>query len=124
MKVLAEFTRTTLVGGVLVILPIYVTVLLLAKAVNGLLALLTPVTSQLPAGVRSRQVAAIGGSVELAWRALVRDLPAILVVQTAGPFGVGRLLGPRRRRLRMRPDAARSDRRRRVRLATRVPGGA
>jgi uncharacterized membrane protein len=44
---------------VLVILPIYVTVLLLAKAVNGLLALLTPVTAQLPAGVQFRQVAAI-----------------------------------------------------------------
>ena len=59
MKVLAEFTRTTLIGGVLVILPIYVAVLLLAKAVNGLLALLTPVTAQLPAGVQFRQVVAI-----------------------------------------------------------------
>lgn len=59
MKVLAEFTKTTLVGGVLVILPVYVTVLLLAKAVNGLLALLTPVTAQLPAGVQFRQLAAI-----------------------------------------------------------------
>jgi uncharacterized membrane protein len=59
MKVLAEFTRTTLIGGVLVILPIYVAVLLLAKAVTGLLALLTPVTAQLPAGVQFRQVAAI-----------------------------------------------------------------
>jgi uncharacterized membrane protein len=58
MKVFAEFTRTTLIGGVLVILPIYVTVLLLAKAVKGLLALLTPVTAQLPAGVQFRQVAA------------------------------------------------------------------
>jgi uncharacterized membrane protein len=59
MKVLAEFTKTTLVGGVLVILPIYVAVLLLAKAVNGLLALLTPVTAQLPVGMQFRQVAAI-----------------------------------------------------------------
>ena len=41
------------------ILPIDVAVLLLAKAVNGLLALLTPVTAQLPAGVQFRQVAAI-----------------------------------------------------------------
>jgi uncharacterized membrane protein len=59
MKVLAEFTKTTLIGGVLVILPIYVAVLLLAKAVSGLLALLTPVTAQLPAGVQFRQAAAI-----------------------------------------------------------------
>ena len=59
MKVLAEFTKTTLIGGVLVILPIYVTILLLLKAVNGLLALLSPVTAQLPAGVQFRHVAAI-----------------------------------------------------------------
>jgi uncharacterized membrane protein len=59
MKTLAEFTKTTLIGGVLIILPIYVAVLLLAKAVNGLLALLTPVTEQLPAGVQFRQIVAI-----------------------------------------------------------------
>lgn len=59
MKVLAEFTKTTLIGGVLVILPVYVTILLLLKAVNGLLALLSPVTAQLPAGVQFRHVAAI-----------------------------------------------------------------
>ena len=38
MKTLAEFTRTTLIGGLLVILPIYIAVLLLAKTVKGLLA--------------------------------------------------------------------------------------
>ena len=59
MKTLAEFTKTTLIGGVLIILPIYVAVLLLAKAVKGLLALLAPVTAQLPAGVEFRQIAAI-----------------------------------------------------------------
>ena len=59
MKVPAKFTKTTLIGGVLVILPIYVTILLLLKAVNGLLALLSPVTAQLPAGVQFRHVAAI-----------------------------------------------------------------
>ena len=42
MKTLAEFTKTTLIGGVLIILPIYVAVLLLAKAVKGILALLAP----------------------------------------------------------------------------------
>src|SRR5512134_3171064 len=59
MRTLAEFTKTTLIGGVLIILPIYVAVLLLAKAVTGLMALLTPVTEQLPAGVQFRQIAAI-----------------------------------------------------------------
>ena len=59
MKTLAEFTKTTLIGGVLIILPIYVAVLLLAKAVNGLMALLAPVTAQIPAGVQFRQIIAI-----------------------------------------------------------------
>ena len=59
MKTLAEFTRTTLIGGVLVILPLYIAVLLLAKTVNGLLALLQPVTAQVPASVEFRQIVAI-----------------------------------------------------------------
>ena len=59
MKTLAEFAKTTLIGGVLIILPIYVAVLLLAKAVNGLMALLAPVTAQIPAGVEFRQIIAI-----------------------------------------------------------------
>src|SRR5512132_1240476 len=48
MRTLAEFTKTTLIGGVLIILPIYVAVLLLA-----------PVTAQIPADVEFRQVVAI-----------------------------------------------------------------
>ena len=59
MRTLAEFTKTTLIGGVLVILPIYVVVLLLAKAINGLLALLAPITAQVPAAVQFRQIVAI-----------------------------------------------------------------
>ena len=31
MRVLAEFTKTTLIGGVLIILPIYIAILLLTK---------------------------------------------------------------------------------------------
>ena len=59
MRTLAEFTRTTLIGGLLVILPIYVAVLLLAKTVKGLLGLLQPVTEQVPASVEFRQIVAI-----------------------------------------------------------------
>jgi hypothetical protein len=44
---------------VLIILPIYLAVLLLAKSVTGLLALLAPVTAHIPAGVQFRQVVAI-----------------------------------------------------------------
>ena len=59
MRALAEFTKTTLIGGLLVILPVYVCVLLLAKAVKGLLDLLSPVAGSLPAAVEFRQAAAI-----------------------------------------------------------------
>ncbi|MGY0782619.1 hypothetical protein ACW7BC_32550 [Azospirillum argentinense] len=59
MRTLAEFTKTTLIGGVLIILPIYIAVLLLAKAVKGLLEMLAPVAGTLPAGVEFRQAATI-----------------------------------------------------------------
>jgi uncharacterized membrane protein len=59
MKTLAEFTKTALIGGILVILPFYVAVLLLVKAVKGLLEILTPVAGALPAGVEFRRAAAI-----------------------------------------------------------------
>ena len=59
MRTLAEFIKTTLIGGVLVILPVYIAVLLLAKMVTGLLALLKPLTAQIPAGVEFRQIIAI-----------------------------------------------------------------
>ena len=45
MKGLAEFTKTTLVGGLFVVLPIYLAILLLAKTLKGILALLSPVTA-------------------------------------------------------------------------------
>ena len=59
MKALAELTKTTLIGGLLVVLPIYLSILLLAKTVAGLLALLSPVTAALPAGTQFRQVFAL-----------------------------------------------------------------
>jgi hypothetical protein len=42
MKTIAEFAKTTLIGGLLIILPVYVCPLLLAKAALGLLALINP----------------------------------------------------------------------------------
>ncbi|HBX43003.1 MAG TPA: hypothetical protein DEH27_04005 [Deltaproteobacteria bacterium] len=60
MKSLAEFAKTTLVGGMLVILPIYLSILLLAKALSGILALVSPVTAGLPEWLPFRQLAAIG----------------------------------------------------------------
>jgi uncharacterized membrane protein len=59
MKGLAEFTKTTLIGGLLIVLPIYVAILLLGKMISGALALLSPVTAQIPATVAFRQVIAV-----------------------------------------------------------------
>jgi uncharacterized membrane protein len=48
MKALSEFMKSTLVGGLLVVVPIYFSALLLAKALAGLVKLIGPVTSLLP----------------------------------------------------------------------------
>lgn len=59
MKTLAEFTRTTLVGGILILLPIYLAVILILKALNGVAALIAPITAQVPAAAEFRQLLAI-----------------------------------------------------------------
>ena len=59
MKKIAEFTKTTLIGGVLVVLPIYLSALLLAKTLSGIMAMLKPVTAQLPADVQFRRTIAM-----------------------------------------------------------------
>ena len=59
MKGLAELTKTTLIGGLLVVLPIYLSVLLLLKTLAAIFALLSPVTAVIPAGTQFRQVFAI-----------------------------------------------------------------
>ena len=59
MKTLAEFTKTTLIGGILIILPIYVAILLLLKALSGLLAAVKPITAGIPAAVEFKQLLAI-----------------------------------------------------------------
>jgi len=48
MRTIAEFTKTTLIGGILIVLRIYVSLLLLAKAVQGLLAAVKPITAGIP----------------------------------------------------------------------------
>ena len=59
MKSLAELTKTTLVGGLLVVLPIYLSILLLLKTLAAIFALLSPVTAAIPAGTQFRQIFAI-----------------------------------------------------------------
>jgi len=81
MKALAEFTRTTLIGGILVLLPIYLAVLLLLKAFSGVMGLIAPVTAQVPAAAEFRQLFAI-------LIVLAACFVAGLVVRT-GPGGRG-----------------------------------
>ena len=59
MRGLAEFTKTSLIGGVLIILPIYLSILLLLKTLGAVGALIAPVTAQLPDALKFRQVIAI-----------------------------------------------------------------
>jgi uncharacterized membrane protein len=59
MKGLAELTKTTLIGGVLIVLPIYLSILLLAKTLSAIVTLLSLVTATIPAGVQFRQVIAV-----------------------------------------------------------------
>lgn len=48
MRAAVRFLRTTVIGGLLVLVPGYFSVLLLAKAAAGVMALLKPVTALLP----------------------------------------------------------------------------
>src|SRR5262245_2402685 len=48
MKALVEFLKTTLIGGLLIVAPAYLTALLLAKALGGMVALLRPIVGLLP----------------------------------------------------------------------------
>jgi uncharacterized membrane protein len=59
MKSLAELTKTTLIGGVLIVLPIYLSILMVAKTLSVIVALLAPVTATIPAGAQFRQLIAV-----------------------------------------------------------------
>src|SRR5215813_5646995 len=48
MKTLVQFLRMTLVGGLLVVLPLWVSLLLLFKAIKGALAVLQPIAKLVP----------------------------------------------------------------------------
>lgn len=77
MKRLAEFTKTTLIGGMLVVLPLYLSILLVLKFLQVLAGLMTPVTDHVPVRPEFRQL--------LVWAAaIVVCFVAGLVVRT-GP---------------------------------------
>lgn len=59
MRAIAEFTKTALIGGVLVIMPVYLSILLLLKALGGVVALMSPITQGLPEALPFREVIAM-----------------------------------------------------------------
>src|SRR5262245_42199853 len=60
MKALIQFLKTTLIGGLVIVLPIWVTVLLLLKAVSGAVAMLRPIAKLLPQSVVHEDMVALG----------------------------------------------------------------
>jgi uncharacterized membrane protein len=58
LKKIAEFTKTTLIGGLLVILPVYLCILLVAKSISVVVSLVSPITNQIPAALQFRQLIA------------------------------------------------------------------
>jgi len=56
---IAAFVRTTILGGVLVVMPLVLTGFLLAKALGAVAALLRPVASHLPAGLPLPEIMAL-----------------------------------------------------------------
>ena len=59
MRPIAEFMKTTLIGGIIIVLPVYIAVLLILKALQGLLAAVKPITAAIPASVEFDEILAI-----------------------------------------------------------------
>jgi uncharacterized membrane protein len=59
MKTLGRFLKVTLVGGLLVVLPLWVSLLMLFKAINGALKMLLPIAKLLPQRIVHEKISAI-----------------------------------------------------------------
>src|SRR5260370_16416842 len=59
MKTITKFLKVTLVGGLLVVLPVWVSLLLLLKAIKGAMAMLLPIVKLLPQWFVHEKVAAL-----------------------------------------------------------------
>ena len=59
MKTIVEFVKTTLIGGLLIVVPAYLTVLLLVKALSGIVNLLGPIVALLPGDQHFRRLTAV-----------------------------------------------------------------
>lgn len=59
MTKIAEFAKTTLTGGFLILLPIYLSILLLAKMASAAMKLIAPVTAAIAVSDQHRQAIAV-----------------------------------------------------------------
>ena len=59
MRPIAEFIKTTLIGGLLIVLPVYIAVLLLLKALQGIVTAMKPITAAIPGSVKFEEILAI-----------------------------------------------------------------
>ena len=59
MRTIAEFIKTTLIGGLLIVLPVYIAVLLLLKALQGIVTAMKPITAAIPGSVKFEEILAI-----------------------------------------------------------------
>ncbi len=59
MKTITKFLKVTLVGGLLVVLPVWVSLLLLLKAIKGAMAMLLPIAKLLPETVVHEKIVAL-----------------------------------------------------------------
>ena len=60
MKALLKFLKVTLIGGLLVVLPVWVSLLLLFKAIKGAMAMLLPIAKLLPQWFVHEKIVALG----------------------------------------------------------------
>ena len=60
MKALWKFVSRTFIGGLLVLLPAYLAILLIAKGIKGLTQMARPLVAMLPIGVEHHAIAAAG----------------------------------------------------------------
>jgi len=59
MKRLIEFIKTTIIGGLLVLLPLGLLALMVVKAVDAAMAVVSPIAAQLPTGTRFADLIAL-----------------------------------------------------------------
>ena len=58
-RTIGEFVKTTVIGGLLIVVPTYLAVLLLVKAIGGIVALLAPIVALMPGDQRFGRLIAI-----------------------------------------------------------------